>query len=436
MSVYFKNLLDAPKPALPIPQLPVPTDPNDSEKQLGHLIERVDQIVKSPSASPAKRTFSAYEEEVSAPPLILTGLTGLGDLEEKEASDFRVKKKPRMESLSKAEKSPSADSSQEVFLKSLTYSSSPSVPITPERFSQQGRMPRPDFSSYNQQAMAAAPSSFTRFNEGASPSYERPKPVIFDRDARYSSTPSKAPPPTPTKIKSEINSPFLKQHQQLMCGTFKYQTTYLAKGTFVNVYTLQNELKQIVLEVSNGELVLKAFHGEVSGFAPSTLAAYLKSIVKNFQNIKSLGLPVAEIYNANSAETDRYIIQRKVPDAINGLDSQQLVQVREYFIHSISSRIAINSSQPEMSQRIPMDLQPQNFRAQNGQLFLIDFLEQYELQEFDEADTFNGIALRAWARLFYDQHHLSKEETLAQLNYLTNDHYKNKIEDVFNTRIQ
>src|SRR4029077_19649608 len=70
---------------------------------------------------------------------------------------------------------------------------------------------------------------------------------------------------TPIK-KSKIVTAFQKQHEALLTNTFKYKVKFLGKGSYSNAWTLEDNKEPIIPGVDNADLVLKAYHGESSGF--------------------------------------------------------------------------------------------------------------------------------------------------------------------------
>lgn len=212
-----------------------------------------------------------------------------------------------------------------------------------------------------------------------------------------------------------VISPFQKQHEALLTNTFKYNVTYLAKGSFSNVYTLEGNENPIIAGVSNSDLVLKAYHGENSGFSEGKLRAFLRNQIQNYHAAVNAGLPVAKIYNADTAVQDGYIIQQKVSGKINPLDVQQLSQVSRFFDVAVKKELL-------------MDLQAQNFALENDQVILIDFIEDPE--EEDELHPFNKKVMEeSWLKI-YRKAGLTKEQAAAFLNILSANHYQKFIQEL------
>lgn len=253
-----------------------------------------------------------------------------------------------------------------------------------------------------------------------------PTPTFSDWDARPSSSPqfSKTPPPlTPKARRSSAmrESPYEQQHLQLKDGLFHYQgrvfqVSYFAKGTFSNVYIFNQQTPSIIPSVGdNSTLVLKAFHGEVdTGFLEGILKIYLQNSLDNYRAVQGLGLPVATIYNLDSAIGDRVIIQSKIPHPINFSDASQMAQVQNFFGLSIESGV-------------PMDLQPANLRVDDkGTVVLIDFVEDEDLILLPAIT----LACSAWCKVFKESG-LTKDQARTQLEQITADFF-NKHPD-FNT---
>ncbi len=238
-------------------------------------------------------------------------------------------------------------------------------------------------------------------------------------------TESKSVQATPAKrivAKSRIGtapvvSPFQKQHEALLANTFKYKVTYLAKGSFSNVYTLEGNENPIVAGVDNSELVLKAYHGENSGFAEGKLRAFLRNQIQNYRAAVAAGLPVAKIYNADTAEQDGYIIQQKISGKVDPLDVQQLAQVSRFFDVAVKKELL-------------MDIQAQNFALENNQVILVDFIEDPE--DEDELHPFTKKVIEESWLNFYKNAGVTKEQAKIYLNYLTANHYQAFIQEILN----
>jgi len=187
---------------------------------------------------------------------------------------------------------------------------------------------------------------------------------VLERDLEGADSPPAAPIKS-QKFKSRAGvaaapfNPFKDQHQKLLNGEFNLmKVTFFAKGSYSNVYSIEGS-----------DLLLKAFHGEKSGFHEPTLRKYLTHSAENYKAIQALGLPVAEI-----TIKDGYILQRKIPHALDRNNPNQMEQVQAFFTASIQNNV-------------PMDLQAQNFRVDNdGKVYLIDFLEETNENVEDEVN--------------------------------------------------
>ncbi len=211
--------------------------------------------------------------------------------------------------------------------------------------------------------------------------------------------------------RSRTNSVFKQQHDALSTGTFKYNVTYLAKGNYSNVYTLEGNENPIIPGVNNSDIVLKAYHGENTGFIETELRNFLHNAIENYRAVKAAGLPVVEIYNANTAEQDGYIIQRKVSGEVDPLNDKQILQVSRFFDISVE-------------QKLPMDLHLQNFVLENEQVLLIDFIEDPD----DEIDPFNKKVIENWIGI-YRKSGATKDQAADFLNKLTANHYQEFVKE-------
>jgi hypothetical protein len=250
-------------------------------------------------------------------------------------------------------------------------------------------------------------------------SIEENRPSLTSWRNLTQTTGAKLPPPTPVKkaragsFTSLVVSLFKKLHETLITNTFKYKVTYLAKGSYSNVYTLENNEDPIIPGVNNSDLVLKAFHGEKSGFNEKTLSTCLRNEIENYRAVSAAGLPVAMIYNADTAEQDGYIIQEKISGKIDPLNAQHMLQVRRFFDISVKENLL-------------MDLLAQNLALKNEEVILFDFVE-----EPDEGFLFHKQAIQTWLKA-YREAGGAKDKAAAFLNGLSADHYQEFVQEQLN----
>lgn len=231
-----------------------------------------------------------------------------------------------------------------------------------------------------------------------------PSEPLITNSLKPAQTPRK-PPVNKTRAGAVI-SIFQKLYDALSTHTFKYTVAYLAKGSYFNVYTLEDNVKPIIPDVSNADLVLKAFHGENSGFGEAKLRCFLRNAIKNYNDAIAAGLPVAHIYNADTAVQDGYIIQQKISEKVDPLNAQHMLQVQNYFEVSLKEGLV-------------MDLLPQNFACKDGQVILFDFVEDPE----DGIQIFHKHAIEKWLKL-YRTVCLKKDQAAEFLNKLSANHYQ------------
>jgi hypothetical protein len=247
------------------------------------------------------------------------------------------------------------------------------------------------------------------------PEMELEKMPDFSNPFKLDVQESKAPPQRPTKRPKvePTASKFQKQHEALCSNTFKYKVTYLAKGSFSNCYTLENNIDPIIPGVDNSDLVLKAYHGENSGFGELKLRNFIKNAIENYHAAVNAGFPVATIYNAETALQDGYIIQRKISGKIDPFNAEQRSQVSRFFDVSVKNRVIF-------------DLQAQNFTLENGQVVLVDFIEDPD--DDDALDAFNKKVIENWLKV-YRKTDASKDQAKAYLNELSANHYQQFIQE-------
>lgn len=267
-------------------------------------------------------------------------------------------------------------------------------------------LPKPHFSS---------PALKPNYNDFKKP-VALPTPTfgpIFSEE-KLSSTamaqtpPKRTPPPTPRK-KTPVGkeSPYERKYQEASRGHFSfggrlYQIQHLGQGSFSTVYTVVKNPSRLVPTVDNSELVIKMYNGIRTGFHPRALSGYLESALANYKQVMALGLPVAKIYNAETASTDLAIVQKRIDANVNLRNPTEMTQVQRFFDLSIKSGVL-------------MDLQPANLKVENGTVVLIDFVEEMEDHNIV---TMVNLAIKAWIDLCKESG-FSREQTEAFLRELS-----------------
>ncbi|HEY5236030.1 MAG TPA: hypothetical protein VIJ14_07625, partial [Rhabdochlamydiaceae bacterium] len=130
--------------------------------------------------------------------------------------------------------------------------------------------------------------------------------------------------------------------------------------------------------------------------------------------IVAAGQPVARIYNVDTAEQDGYIIQQKVSGKVDPVNAQQMLQVRHFFETSLNRNLA-------------MDLMPQNFAFENGQVVLFDFVEDPD----DGIAIFHKKAIETWLDS-YQKASGTQTQAAAFLNGLSANHYQEYVQELLN----
>lgn len=197
----------------------------------------------------------------------------------------------------------------------------------------------------------------------------------WNRSVKEDSVAECSIPQTPRKKTSQTTiSRFEIVHNLLQTGYFtNKQVSEFARGSYSAVYEI----------TESPHLVLKAYHGNTDrGFSQSALLKFMKNSLKNYRDIYALGLPVAELVNIETLESDGFFLQKKIPHEIDIQNPLHLRQAEVFFSLSVERSVA-------------MDLQPQNLRVTSeNELVLIDFIE-----EKDSIAIFITKACRAWVDL-------------------------------------
>lgn len=265
------------------------------------------------------------------------------------------------------------------------------VPVSPEKFEQVPPLSPPAASRGAKRSLSFSepPAKRSLFSEACAPQQEPSSvPVValpqrsfqlFVEEPETAVVVKKllSPPPKPQKVSpAQMLSPYKKMHDKLSQGTLvlkdqTHEVALLDSGSYVSVYEIRGDETRVV----------KAFHGQKMGFAEKVLASFVSHAIDNYKAVQALGLNVATIDNVETAENDRYIIQKKVENTIDCTNDKQMEQI-ELFLNTM------------LEKGVMMDLQPQNFRAENDIVYLVDFLE-----EETEQRVLVNLAAREWLKL-------------------------------------
>jgi|GEM_PF-1649145 len=306
---------------------------------------------------------------------------------------------------------------------------SPQFPLPPTSFSEKSKSIFQNLKTSLKRSRDEDKPSFSEFSDYPKPLMSPPLPDFSVMNPISSN--NKAPPSTPRKKgRTETPSHFRSRYTALENGSFNMngraiQTTYLTEGSYSSVYTLERTATQIIPGVNNGDLVIKAFNGKKAPFHDATLKRYLQNAIDNYLAIQKLSttqekkLLIAEIYNIDTAVKDGYIIQRKVSGEVDILNPDHRQQIRQFFEASIRHGIT-------------MDLHPKNFGVDSGRVVLFDFVEDQDLdgkETIEGAITiFNKKACELWLEKLRG---LPKEQAVAIMNELTENHYQEYIETLW-----
>jgi hypothetical protein len=198
------------------------------------------------------------------------------------------------------------------------------------------------------------------------------------------------PPPTPAK-KQRTENAYAKLFRQAQQGTITIgdklnQITPLATGSFFAVYKLDEKR------------VIKIFNEKVSRESERQLEAYMESAIANYYEAKELGLPIAEIYNIETALKDKYFIQEYIPEQLDVTNKSHFEQLRTFFLTSLESKVIF-------------DIKPGNILVRDKTAILVDFVEDKD----DGLTVFINHAVREWCIKAIKEHKCDKLTFLADL---------------------
>lgn len=188
---------------------------------------------------------------------------------------------------------------------------------------------------------------------------------------------------------------------ELRLNNVPVQVVRCGAGDFMEVFSITADVP-IWRGIDNQNLVLKMY-GVKSSFKEERLDSFLSSSMNSYLMLRGLlEGKIATIYNFASAKEDHYVLQEKIPHEISVEAENQVQQVREFFITSLTHKVAL-------------DLKPDNLRVrEDGTVVLIDFVED----DSDGLRVFIRHSLRAWARAWKDDR-CDREAVAARLESLT-----------------
>lgn len=171
------------------------------------------------------------------------------------------------------------------------------------------------------------------------------------------------------------------------------------------------------LEPIHVQLLIKAHHGENTGWNFNTLEQHMKNALANYENAKRFNLPVSEIFNAKSALQQKALVVEYLPDTIDYRNGEHLAQVRTFFNTMIQNEV-------------PFDATPENFRIKKTfvtdsegnttiqeTVTLIDFMERANpLNFYSDINQALGQWIEKWHIAGY-----STAEIEANYKYLIAD---------------
>jgi hypothetical protein len=156
----------------------------------------------------------------------------------------------------------------------------------------------------------------------------------------------------------------------------------------MNCYSIRAE-GSLIPNVSNDQVLVKLYHGKqghkARRFASELLSGYTKCSIANYKEIQNLGIPVASIYNLETALEECVFIVEKVPYELDLNQDYQLEQVCDLFKKSFENKA-------------PIDLSFNNLRVQeNGSVTVVDFVEKsYDFNKTSKLRDFTIQFLKSW----------------------------------------
>jgi hypothetical protein len=207
-------------------------------------------------------------------------------------------------------------------------------------------------------------------------------------------------PPTPMKARrpNSAPSPYSKLCNQIehgscmICNQRVKVAIFSKQGSYMNVYTIQ-AVNPVITTSSNDQLLLKVYNQKRSSESEKRLNSYMEHSIQNYRDAQELGLPVATIYNIETALTDHFFLQEKIPGVVDLRNKDHVEQVRKFFIAALKNNLSL-------------DVLPSNLMVKTeGTVVLIDFVEESENEE-NQNGTYCFIrqAIENWCRQFISEY--------------------------------
>ncbi|MGR3973564.1 MAG: hypothetical protein QRY72_03210 [Candidatus Rhabdochlamydia sp.] len=236
--------------------------------------------------------------------------------------------------------------------------------------------------------------------EKPSPSSKKPLPQFFEKNLL---SPSRKPPETPRK---QISIPSLftqirntAQQGFLVTQGKKIPLKFLADGSYMSVYELDTPT-QLLLPAFPTRVVVKLYHGKNTPLSSSYLKHTLNSTLTSYTQLLTYQFPVAQIYNADTARQDGFILQEKISYPLQ--ITLHLEQILDFFARALKHHVIV-------------DLLPSNFKVkEDGEVVLIDFVEDPS----DGLEIFLEHALHQLCQEYLKETNFDPKQALALLTLI------------------
>jgi hypothetical protein len=186
-----------------------------------------------------------------------------------------------------------------------------------------------------------------------------------------------------------------------LCDGREFTVNKLASGSYHTAFSIDETVNKVIPGRNNSNIIVKALHkkcmGQNYGRTLSNMRSLFKHSLKQYHWLKSLGLPVAEIYN--NPEQDGFVLIERMKRPIHNvqkiIDPKQTYKeqtpLAQFVIDQVATFIAV-----EIATNTIMDCKPDNCALrEDGTLVLFDYLE--EEQDADDTLFWVQDQIKLWA---------------------------------------
>lgn len=202
-------------------------------------------------------------------------------------------------------------------------------------------------------------------------------------------SPRKACPPAPSKAgrkrpqdyETTVSSPIVRDTSKLQYVNSRGERVNFttapmpgARGDYCQAYRVAKSDGELVPGVSNDQLLIKSYHEQGKNHAGRELHAFINNSLSQYDQLKAIGFPVAEIYNRATVTTDNFFIVEYIPEAFPEIANVKDIDFMDEELKSCLDQLKTMFKMAQ-DHNIALDLRKINVRIKEGKVILIDLME-------------------------------------------------------------